>query len=108
MAEGGFKVKTIVTSGTNHPYALSKMGPVLGHRWEPLSDQIFFDHINDIKLKVKRKEVKISRDMLHDLQFSPRLALALVSQQFDPAGLLCPLTIKLKIALRRVVALKLD
>ena len=39
--------------------------------------------------------------------FTPRNLLWLVSQFYDPLGLLSPLTIKLKILLKRTVALKI-
>ena len=45
-------------------------------------------------------------EMLDSLVFSMRMCLALISQQFDPTGLLAPLFIAMKIEMRTVVALK--
>ena len=45
-------------------------------------------------------------EMLDTLEFTTRMCLALISQQYDPLGLLTPLFMKFKIAMRDVVALK--
>merc|ERR1711923_6055 len=108
LSEGGFRVKTFVTSGNdNPPEAIAKLGPVLGHEWRPESDRLYFSHVNQIKLKQRGREVFLTKEMVDNLQYTQRLALAVVSQSFDPLGLICPLFIRMKISMRTIVSLGL-
>ena len=103
----GLSLKVMVASGDNDPELLKLLGDkVLGHTWRPTEDKLVFKVTVNLSTS-KTKGQKSSRDLnesdiprLPTMVLTRRMLLAFVMSQYDPLGLICPLTIKLKILLR--------
>ena len=76
---------------------------VLGHVWKATEDKFEFSLPMNLSTG-KSKGVKNDRDLtvddiprLKSMKLTRRMLLGLVNSQYDPMGLICPLTIKLKL-----------
>ena len=105
----GLKLKTMVASGDTDEAAIALMGEkVLGHAWRPTQDKFVFSFPVNLSTG-KSKGKKIAMDLteediprLPSTTLTRRILLGFVQSQYDPMGLMCPLTIKLKIKLREL------
>ena len=99
---GGFNFKEFRTSGKSFEevklLGSGQMGRVLGLCWDPLRDMITVNvNLNpNKKVKGQRKEA----ESLRDTQLTKRICLRLVNSMYDPIGLICPFTVKLKLLMR--------
>ena len=69
-------------------------------------DTLHFNHIRDIKIKIAGKEAMLTLENLGKVTWNQRNCLRLISQQYNPQGLLTPLFLRLRIAMRMVVAIQ--
>ena len=107
----GMEIKCIIRSGESDPDIVKKLGgSFLGHNWEPTEDLVCFDM--SVNLHGKRNGVKSGPNLtLDDLAnqqeiiLTQRKVLQLVAQYYDPMGLISPLIIKLKILLKKTLAI---
>ena len=83
---------------------------MLGHTWDPTLDEISFKLQVDVSTKKERARGNhrlITMENILDLQemkLTRRMILSIVSAWYDPLGLICPVTIRLKIELSKVMA----
>ena len=110
LKKAGFKVKMMIRSGSNPQEALEKMGDgILGHVWEPLRDEMSFPfsfHCGKRKRNGEHDGPKITPenvDVLGTLQWTKRTVLSAAATQYDPSGLVCALTIQMRIFLRTLI-----
>ena len=108
----GLKIKNIVRSNDADDAAIRRSGEAfLGYKWIPKDDVLKFS--TDVSINKRVNGIKSGPDLcLDDIEgekvvFTPRNLLWLVLQFYDPLGLLSPLTIKLKILLKKTIALKI-
>ena len=109
LAQVGFKSKVIMTSGEADPAVLEQFGgKVLGHSWDPTSDQLKFKLTVNLSPKNKRGE-RAEPDLTPDditkldsIKFTKSNLLGFVNGIFDPSGVMGPFTVKLKLELRRL------
>ena len=105
----GLVAKVIVVSGECDPEILDKFGQkVLGHVWNPRDDKLSFKLAVNLSVK-NRKGERLEADLkpediarLPDLKLTKRNLLGFVMGVFDPTGILAPITVKLKLELRRL------
>ena len=112
LAKGGFKIKGFVTTGDQSCEALallgtSEMGHVLGICWDPTKDEFSVKARINISKKYKgeRTEPDYSYEQIPqiiEIKLTRRILLGIVNSCYDPLGLLSPITIQLKIELRRL------
>ena len=103
----GLKLKAMVASGDTDPEMLELMGDkVLGHTWKATEDKFIFKIVVNLSTS-KNKGQKAERDLtvsdiarLPLMKFTKRMLLGFVMSPYDPMGLICPVTIKLKLQLR--------
>ena len=103
----GLKLKVMVASGDEDSEAISLMGEkVLGHNWKPTEDKFVFKMKTNLATS-KRGGQKSDKELTVDdigklpsMILTKRMLLGLVMSQYDPMGLICPVTIILKIHLR--------
>ena len=103
----GLKLKTMVASGDSDPDTLALLGDkVLGHVWKPTEDKFVFKIPVNLSTS-KNKGLRSERDLTPEdiprlpiVRFTRRMLLGFVMSPYDPMGLICPLTIKLKLQLR--------
>ena len=105
----GFKIKLFVRSGETDPRVLEKLGPVLGHQWNPTDDTIAFQTTVNLSKRngASREKPDLTTkdlEMLRKLQFTRRKALQITAGLYDPMGIISAYTIRYKIALKEVVA----
>ena len=101
----------MVRSGETNQLTMKKFGSqMLGHTWDPTLDESSFKLHVDVsteKEKARGKHKLITMDNFHelkDMKLTRRLILAIVAAWYDPLGLICPITIRLKIELSKVIA----
>ena len=107
LALVGLKLKVMIASGDTDEERLALMGEkILGHIWRPTLDKFVFIVVVNLST-TKRNGVKTEKDLTVDdiprlpsLKLTKRMLLSFVMSQYDPMGLICPLTIRLKILLR--------
>ena len=105
----------MIASGDDNPEMLQLMGDkVLGHTWRSKEDQLVFTVPVNLSTSKKKGE-KTSRDLnaediprLPTMILTRRMLLSFVMSQYDPMGLICPLTIKMKILLRSLYGPDID
>ena len=105
----GLQAKVILTSGEKNSEILEKYGgKVLGHGWDPTRDVISFEVPVNLS-KRNRKGERLEPDLatadiprLPSLLLTKRKLLGLVMSIFDVSGLLSPVTIKLKLKLKKL------
>ena len=114
LSSVGLHLKVMVASGDSDPELLSLLGDkVLSHLWRPTED--VFEFKVPVNLSMKKRGVKTQADLtladigrLPHLKLTKRLLLGFVMSQYDPMGLICPLTIILKIELRNLFGPDVD
>ena len=106
LALVGLDLTVMVSSGDQDPKLLSLMGDkLLGHKRRPGDDKLVFKvgvSLSASKQKGQNvAEVLTQADIprLPSFTFTKRMLLGMVMSQYDPMGLICPLTIILKISL---------
>ena len=106
----GLKPKIMVRSGDQDPGKIEKMGKVLGHVWDPKEDKLSVQVSVNLSKKARSGE-RMEPDLgvedvprLMDMVLTRRKLLSFTMAQYDPLGLICPLTIKYKIALKDLVS----
>lgn len=114
----GFKMKGFVMSGDNSEESLSllgtgEIGRILGIGWKPLEDMFTVKvRINTSK---KYKGTRMKPDIneaqiksLADEKLTRRMLLSVTNSCYDPLGVMCPVTIQLKIELRKLYSKELS
>ena len=107
LGKVGRRPKIIVRSGETDPEKVDKVGKVLAHSWHPQTDTLEFSvtvNLSMQKVKGVPTEPNLTAedlDKLPDLILTPRKCLSVCMSRFDPLGLLSPITIKWKLAIRR-------
>ena len=110
LSRGGFPIKGFVSTGDKSEESLALLGTgdlgrVLGIGWEPERD-IFKVRVRinfTRKSKTSSKERDLEYDeipLLQEMKITRRLLLSVTNSCYDPLGLLAPVTIQMKIALR--------
>ena len=107
----GVGIKCIVRSGERDPDIAKRLGgKFLGHRWDPTEDLITFNLT--VNLHGKKNGVKMGPDLTVEELSSPdeitltqRKVLQFVAQYYDPMGLISPILVRLKILLKKTLAL---
>ena len=104
LSNVGLNTKVVVQSGETDKDALDMFGnKVLGHGWDPTLDKLIFEFVVNLSAKNckgERLEPNLTQQDISTLSerlLTKRRLLGLVMSQFDPTGLLSPITIKLKI-----------
>ena len=112
MEKGGFKLKGFVTSGVDCDEALKLLGSgdlgrVLGMGWEPRED-VFKIKVR-INLSKKYKRGRSSEDIPYEdipsiveMKLTKRLLLSFVNSCYEPLGLTSPITVQMKITMRKL------
>ena len=118
LKKGGFKIKGFVTSGDVTEEELSllgsgEVGRVLGIGWDPRKDE--FKVRVRINVSKKYRSARVGKDLSYDeipslvrMKLTRRMLLSIVNSCYDPYGLLSPITIQMKIALRRMYSKELN
>ena len=113
LAEGGYDVKAMSITGEQDGAALEKLGgTVLGMGWSTATD------LMEVRFKVNISPQKRGKptgpnlkvDTLGDLataSVTRRVCLRIVSSQYDPLGMACPLLIILKCQLKELYKMEL-
>lgn len=116
VARGGFKIKQWTLSG-DQSHASDKVinlaevdqEKVLGVVWEPKRDVFVYDV--KINFSSKRRKVRAEPNLkLGDLadefphNLTKRMLLSQVASQYDPLGLVCPVTLTAKLMMRRLIS----
>ena len=107
----GLSHKALIRSGESDPEILADFNHrVLGLGWIPETDVIVFNFPINLSSKYKTGE-RIESDLeekdiprLPSITMTKRRLLSWINSVYDPTGILAPMTIKLKIAYRRLVA----
>lgn len=114
-AQGRFKIRQWILSG-DHSSVDSRLDlaeihkeKVLGVVWEPKRD-VFVFRVK-INFSPKHRKVHTGSDLKPDdlasempQHLTKRMLLRQIATQFDPLGLVCPVTLKAKLMLRRLVS----
>ena len=118
LEEGGFHVKGFVMSGDSSEESLSllgtgEIGRILGIGWKPLEDTFVARvRINKSrKFKGIRKEADLDDSqiiLLAEDKLTRRMLLSITNSCYDPYGLMCPITVQLKIELRKLYTKELS
>ena len=112
LSRGGFLIKGFVTSGDTAAESLSLLGSgeqgrVLGINWNPTTDELTVSTRINISEKYRgaRTEPDLNYDdipQILDVKLTRRIVLGIVNSCYDPIGLLCVITVQLKIELRKL------
>ena len=109
LSNVGLKTKVMVQSHETDEDALDKFGNrVLGHLWDPVEDKLIFKFTVNLSSKNRKGECLEPDLQKEDIPSLPNQVLTkhrllgFVMSLYDPTGLLSPITIKLKIELRRL------
>ena len=112
LGECGFKMKGFVISGDSSSECLSLLGTgdigrILGIGWKPFEDMFTTKvRINTSrKYKGSRTEPDLEESqirLLGESKVTRRMLLSITNSCYDPLGVMCPLTIQLKIELRNL------
>ena len=111
LAKVGLHPKVLLVDGETDKEIIDMFSDkVLGHIWKCTEDVVMFKlHVN-LPNKSKSGE-KIDPDLTHQdiprlphLEITKKKLLSWINSLYDPTGVLSPLTIKLKIAYRRLIA----
>ena len=102
------RLKVMVASGDTDPERLALLGEkVLGHTWRPTEDEFVFTI--KVNLSTKKRGQKSGQDLVEvdiprllQIKLTKRVLLGFVMSQYDPMGIICPLTIIMKIELRNL------
>ena len=108
MKKGGMKFKAMLTSGEDDPDKLSKLGGgVLGVRWNCKDDYMHVDF--PVNLSKKRRGISMGPDItketmdeMKDVELTLRMCLSVVNPVYDPVGVALPITIQLKVAMKKL------
>ena len=117
LSEGGFKVKGFVMSGDSSEESLSllgtgEIGRILGIGWKPCED-VFVARVRintSRKFKGVRKEANLDDSQIYTLadgKLTRRMLLSITNSCYDPVGILSPVTVQLKIELRKLYSKEL-
>ena len=118
LSKGGFHIKGAVTSGDTSPEALALLGSgdinrVLGMNWNPATDKLTVS--TRINISKKRRGVRTEPDLTYEqiprileVKLTKRMVLVIVMACYDPLGLLCIITIQIKIELRKLYKKELN
>ena len=113
LAEGGFDIKAMCMTGEQDGAALEKLGgTVLGMSWSTATD------LMEVRFKVNISPHKRGKptgpdltvdtlDQLSTASITKRVCLRVVSSQYDPLGVACPLLITLKCQLKELYKMEL-
>ena len=104
LSKGSLKLKVIVVSGENDPNKLEKLGKkVLGLGYDASTDTISIDFKSALTVKNKKGTLSFLDFTLADRHLlTPRNLLSIVNGVYDPLGVGCPLTIRLRVAFREL------
>ena len=112
LEQGGFKLKGFVMSGkdSDEPLALlgsGELGRVLGMGWDPKGDK--FKIKVRVNLSVKTRKGKTGPDLkieeipsIVHMKLTKRLLLSFMNSCYEPLGLTSPITVQMKIAMRKL------
>ena len=112
LQRGGFKIKGFVTSGDSTDKDLSLLGSdgmerVLGVIWNP-EDDVLRVKVR-INLSKKYRQARTAKDLdldeipsITNMKITRRLLLSITNSCYDVFGILGPITISMKIGLRRI------
>ena len=108
MRKGGMRFKAMLTSGEDNPEKLSKLGGgVLGVRWSCSEDLLHVDF--PVNISRRRRGLvtgpNLTRETLaelKDVQLTLRMCLSVVNSVYDPLGIASPITIQLKVAMKKL------
>ena len=109
LAEVGYKVKTMVESGESDEEAVRLLGgAVLGYGWDAGQDKMKVRMRINVSKKYKGMRTKPDLDAkeLMELKAKPltrRILLGLTNAIHDPLGIASPFTVKLKLAMKKVI-----
>ena len=109
FAKIGMKIKNICVSGETDQRILDKQGKVLGLTWWPTEDVIVFKLTANVT--PRKGSGRLGPDLTSEniaavdsVVFTKRIAVSLAAYNFDPLGLISCFLVKLKIALKEIVA----
>ena len=114
LAVGGYSVKAMCMSGEPDGEALDKLGgSVLGLGWSTATDLLEVKFRVNISTHKRGKPTGpdlsvVTLDQLRTASITKRVCLRVVSSQYDPLGIACPLLIKLKHELKELYRLGLS
>ena len=103
LRKGGLLLKVIVPGGEQNVGKLEKLGrAVLGIPYSAETDTISISFC--VNIGKKRRGVKLEEDLTTDCldtklvvaKLTPRILLGIVNSQYDPLGLVSPITVRLK------------
>ena len=103
LGKGGLLLKVIVPGGEKNVEKLEKLGrAVLGIPYSAETDTIAISFC--VNIGKKRRGVKLEEDLTADCldtklvvaKLTPRILLGIVNSQYDPLGLVSPITVRLK------------
>ena len=117
LAKGGFKVKGFVMSGETSMENLSllgtgEIGRILGIGWSPVDDMLIVKVRINISRKFKgvRKSPDLSESQISQLadeKLTRRMLLCITNSCYDSFGIVSPITVQLKIELRKLYSKEL-
>ena len=108
MEKGGLKFKAMQMSGEPDGAKLEKLGgSVLGIGWSSHLDRFFIDLSANISKQRRGVYVgpNLTEDTLHlldDAKLTKRICLSLTNKPYDPLGIISPLTIRMKVAMKKM------
>lgn len=117
LSKGGFRVKGFIMSGDSSQEILSllgsgEVGRILGIGWRPTDDEFVIRvRINaSRKFKGARKDPDLDESMISSLadgKLTRRMLLSITNSCYDPLGIVSPITVQLKIELRKLYSKEL-
>ena len=115
LAKVGLKLKVMIASGDSDQERIALMGDkLLGHFWKPGEDKFIFKmvvNLSNNKTKGQKSERDLTEEDIPRLptrKLTKRILVGLVMSQYDPMGILSPITIILKIKLRNLYGPDVD
>lgn len=112
LQRGGFKIKEFVTSGDSSDKGLALLGSdgmerVLGIIWNPENDMLRVKVRINLSKKYRQRRIDKDLDLneisnITNMKVTRRLLLSITNSCYDVFGMLGPITISLKIGLRRI------
>ena len=110
LARGGLRLKAMQMSGEEDGPKLEKLGgAVLEIKWSSQEDMLYIDLSVNIS---RRKKGQLTGpaltvhdlNQLDDVQLTRRLCLSIANCIYDPCGLVSPMTIRMKVAMKMMFA----